>query len=204
MKTVKFPIIAVLCSISIMGLGQNTVHNYQTDIEQVSVVVLNLDGLVRITPVSGKQLRIESTLTTRGDVWGFKREKSRPAFETTGILSSDTLYVSTPGLFSYSSVGINTYSEKIESSISIPGSVKIIINHAHEVEVEPGFTSLDIRNARSVDVNDLAREKIKSLRCVSNKNLTVNGELRGDSYDFEGVGRECYYLSANSIDLNIK
>ena len=204
MKTSKILIIAVLSSISFMGIGQKTVDTYQTDIDKVRVVVLHLDGLARITPVSGNQLRIESNLTTKGDVWGFKREKSRPAFETTSILSSDTLFVSTPRLFSHSSVGINTYSEKIESSIKIPGSVKIIINHANEVEIDPGFTSLIIKKAKSVDMNDLARDKIKSLCCVSNKNLTVNGKLRGDSYEFEGVGRESYYLSANSIDLSIK
>jgi hypothetical protein len=204
MKTRNFLIIAALSSISLMSIGQKTTDTYQTDIDQVRVVVLHLDGQARITPVSGNQLWIESNLTTKGDVWGIKREKSRPAFEINGMLSSDTLYVSTPELFNYSSVGINTYSEKIESSIRIPGSVKVIIIHANKVEIEPGFTCLDIKNAKSVDMNDLTRDRIKSLCCVSKKDLTVNGKLRGDSYEFEGLGRESYYLNANDINLNIK
>ena len=204
MKTRNILIIAVLSSISFTLIGQKTVDNYQTDIDQVSVVVLHLDGLARIRPVSGNQLRIETVLITKGNVWGFKSEKSRPEFEITVIQSSDTLYVSTPGLFSYRSVGINTYSEKIESTIRIPSSVKIIVDQAKEVEIDPGFAFLDIKKARSVDMNDLEKDRIRSLCCISNKWLTVNGKLRGDSYEFEGLGGESYHLNANRIALNIK
>ena len=204
MKTRKFLIIGALSSICIMSMGQKTVHKFQDDLDRVSVVVLDLDGQVRITPTSGSQIEVVSNLSAKGDVWGLKSEKNRPVFETTGTLSSDTLYVKTPTPFSYTSVGINTYSEKIETSIKIPKSLIIIIPNANEIEIESGFASLNLRSAESVELIDLDKDQIKTLCCICNEDLFVNGKPRGDSFEFQGMGVESYYLKAKRIGLNIK
>lgn len=187
-----------------MSMGQETVHKYQDDLDRVNVVVLNLDGHVRITPTSGSQMQVVSNLSTKGNVWGIKTEKSRPVFETLGTLSSDTLYVTTPMLFSYTSVGINTYSETIETSIKISESVEIIIPGANEIEIESGFASLDIRSAESVEIVDLDKDQIKTLCCTCNTNLLVNGNTRGNSFEIQGIGIESYFLKAKRVALTIK
>jgi hypothetical protein len=204
MKTRKSLIIGVLSSICVLSMGQKTVNKYQADLDGVNVVVLDLDGHAKVTPIAGSQIHAVSTLTTKGKVWGLKSEKTRSNFETTGILSSDTLYVTTPKLFSYTSVGINTYSEKIETSIKIPMSAKIIISNANEIKIESGFASLNLRSAESVELVNLEKDQIHTLSCRSNSDLIINDTPKGSSFEFQGLGMEYYYLKAKRMELNFK
>jgi hypothetical protein len=143
-------------------------------------------------------------LNTKGNVWGLKKPKYRPEFKTTSLISNDTLYVTTPQIFSYSAIGINTYSEQIETTIQVLSSTEIIIRKADNVEFEPSFANLSIQEANSIRCLDINKASVKVLQCDSKYNLVVNGLKKGNSFEYKGIGLSKYFLKANTIKITIR
>jgi len=204
MKTSRFIFFGVIISICMMSSAQITEHTFQYDLKSVNVVVLNLDGNVKITPSDDHHIQVVSSLTTSGDVWGLKVQKKRPEFNTSSMLSSDTLYMKTPSLFSYTSVGINTYKEQVETAIQVSENVEIIVQHANDIIMTSGFSNIDIQFANSVILIDLDKSRISSLYCNSSEPLVLNGLARSKSFEFQGIGNEAYSINAIQIELIIQ
>ena len=204
MKTRKAIFIGVLSTISMIANSQNSVHKYQNELENVKVVVLTLDGNVRITPSHDYQIIVNSTLTTQGKVRGIKTPKHRPAFKTSSKLSNDTLYVITAPIFNYSTIGVSTYTETIETIITISENTELIIDNSNSVVLEPGFSKVNIREAKSIALNNVKKTQLQSLSCESSEEIMINGYSKGNSYEFMGVGLENYLLKAKQIDITIQ
>ena len=143
-------------------------------------------------------------MNTKGDVWGLKKPKYRTEFKTTSLVSNDTLYVTTPQIFSYSAIGINTYSEQIETTIQVLSSTEIIIRKANDIEFEANFKNLSIQEANSIRCLDVNKASVKVLHCDSKDNLVVNGLKKGNSFKYEGIGLSKIFLKANTIKIIIK
>jgi len=204
MKSKKTFLFALLSLISIGIHAQDFTHKFNKELKGVSVVVLNLDGNATIYPSLENQVRVISALNTKGSVWGFKIPKNRPEFKTTSLVSNDTLYVTTPSIFSYAAVGINTYSEQIETTIQVLSSTEIIIRNANDIEFEDRFTNLTIQEANAIRCLDINKASVKVLQCNSRDNLVVNGLEKGNSFTYEGTGLSNYFLEANTIKITIK
>lgn len=204
MKSKKNFLFVLLSSISIGIHAQGLTHKFNKELKEVNVVVFNLEGNAIIHPSPENQIRVVSVLNTKGNVWGLKKPKYRPEFKTTYLISNDTLYVTTPQIFSYSAIGINTYSEQIETTIQVLSSTEIIIRKADNVEFEPSFANLSIQEANSIKCLDINKASVKVLQCDSKYNLVVNGLKKGNSFEYEGIGLSKYFLKANTIKITIR
>ncbi len=63
----------------------------------------------------------------------------RNLFEIKSKESNDTLFVSTPFFFNYTSIGINTYKETIENIIRISSNKNIIIQEVDNLTFKGEF-----------------------------------------------------------------
>jgi hypothetical protein len=204
MKSKNTFLFVLFISISIGIHAQGFTHKFNKELKAINVIVLNLEGNVTIHPSLEKQIRVITVLNSKGDVWGLKTPKNRPEFKTTYLVSNDTLHVTTPKKFNYSSVGINTYSEQIETEIQVSSSTKIIVRKANEIKFEAGFTNLSIQEANIIQGLNVNKASVKVLQCDSKNKLVVNGLKKGNSFEYEGTGLSKYFLKANTINITLK
>lgn len=201
MNTFKQSLIIISLLISGISLAQNSIDHFKKSIEDINVIVLRLDGYVKIVPLPTDQIISISTLNSQGEVWGISFPDQRPEFKTQSRQSKDTLYIRTPSRFSYSSIGINTYNEKIETILQISSSVQVIIEKSDKIEITAGWSYLNIIEAKSVELNNLNKSNIKSLLCHSEEKMIDDGQIKPNYYTFEGNGSEFYSIKSNYIKL---
>lgn len=127
----------------------------------------------------------------------------RNLFEIKSKESNDTLFVSTPFFFNYTSIGINTYKETIENIIRISSNKNIIIQEVDNLTFKGEFAKLKVNNSRKTNYQSIKKSETKILKCTANKNLIINGELKKNDYEFRGLGINCISLDANKIKIDI-
>lgn len=204
MKTKNLIFVIALSLTSISSMSQGLISKHIESLESVNTVVIVANGNVTINPIIENELKISSYLQSNGDIWGFKFPEKRPEFESVTRKSNDTLYVTTPKQFYYSTIGISTYSENVESLIQIPIHSEIIVKQGDKIICDDGFQYLEIENASSINLYNTNKEHFKALFCTVSKELKVNGIDKGASYEFQGNGTNTYFLNANNIELTFE
>ena len=197
-----FCVVLMISLVNFVSKAQDSTAKFNQELDNVKVVVLNLSGNATLEPLLGNRINILSILSTEGDVWGTKFPNERPKFQIEYNQSGDTLYVKTPPVFTYKSIGFSTYAEHNTNVIQISSDIPIIISNADHIEIQSGFLHVEILDAD--DINFYARNKsdIKLLNCKSDKNnLKVNGLKKSSSFEFQGVGAESYVFNAKNINL---
>ena len=202
MNKTTFCITLIFSFANIVSKAQDCTAKFKQELGDIKVVVLDLSGDATLEPLLGNRINILSILSTEGDVWGIKIPNNRPKFHTEYNQSGDTLYLKTPPVFTYKTMGFSSYAEHVTNVIQISSEIPIIILNGDHLEIQSGFIRIEILDAD--DINFYAKNKsdIKFLSCKSNKNiLTVNGLKKSSSFEFQGVGKGFYLFNANNINL---
>ena len=201
-KTIFSSILLLTLVNSIVSNAQDVTTKFNRELDNVKVVVLDLSGNTTLQPMVGNRINILSLLSTEGSVWGLKIPDKRPEFQIQYNQSGDTLYVKTPSVFTYKSIGISTYAEQNSNVIQISSEIPIIISNAGHIEIQSGFLKVEIRDADDIDFSASNKADIKLLNCKSDKNLIVNGNKKATSFEFQGIGSESYLFNAKNIKLS--
>ena len=86
-----------------------------------------------ITTLPAQQLKADYS------IGGWKFPAERPPLRIMHHFSGDTLYITTPGQFHPGVIGISTYSESLDNTISIPSGKKLIIHGSGNLTIEDYF-----------------------------------------------------------------
>jgi hypothetical protein len=200
-KTIFFTTIVISLA-NIVLKAQDCTAKFKQELGDIKVVVLDLSGNATLEPLLVNRINILSILSTEGDVWGIKIPKNRPKFQIEYNQSGDTLYVKTPPVFTYKTMGFSSYAEHITNVIQISSAIPIIILNGDHLEIQSGFTSIEILDADEINFYAKNKSDIKLLSCKSKKNnLKVNGLKKSPSFEFQGVGKGSYLFNAKNINL---
>ncbi len=195
---------AIICVLYFLVNAQENSDKSQKSLKDVNVVVLDLCENTTIKNSQSDEIKIESYLFTKGEIWGLKQSKNRPLFKTEIKQSNDTVFVTPPIVYKPKSIGVNTYEEKIETSVYLPYNKQIIVQKADNLIVESRFPSIEIKNTDELKYYSIQKSEIKILLCEAGKELIVNEKQKVRNYEFHGTGKENYILKAKKIILTIK
>lgn len=201
MKKITFTTIALI--IGFISNAQVAKTNFSRSLTGINVIVLTLSGNTSVQGSVGDDLRVNSFLQTKGDIWGWKFPEKRPEFKIEPVISRDTLYITTPAVYTPATIGVSTYSEHIENVIQIPTGKKLIVRQAKKLSVEDDFKYLSILNADNLSVV-IHKSKIMRLKCEAFKSVKINSGEVSKTYLLEGTGADYYALKANQIFVNFK
>jgi len=135
MKNLLFLLMAVCTGITTLP-AQQLKADYSVSARQSNVVVLQLSGNSAVQASGSEEVRVKSSLFVSGKVWGWKFPADRPPLRIMHHFSGDTLYISTPVQFHPGVIGISTYSESFDNTISIPSGKKLIIHGSGNLTIE--------------------------------------------------------------------
>lgn len=112
-----------------------------------TVVLRESGGACKLFVSQSNEITAQSELHTSGGIWGWSFPKKRVPFKISCQQSNDTLYIKMPVTFSFSTIGISTYSEQISSIIQIPADKHVLVQKAKNLTIEGQFKHLDIHNS---------------------------------------------------------
>ncbi len=170
----------------------------------ISVVVISSSEVTNIKRSNKNIVQITSYLFKKGSVWGVKKPAERPSFEAMYRISNDTLFIQTPKRFTPKVIGINTYSEKIESILEIPFSKKILIKKAGQLFFSDTFLNVIVKKSERVSSVDLTKKDIALLKCKASEKLIINGINKSLDFELVNVGKQNIQLNSHEIVINIK
>lgn len=202
MKQINLTLMAIILGLS-TGFAQKTVTQISKSLTGIHVIVLNLSGNTSVQASATDEIKIKSYLQQKGDVWGWKSPNTRPAFQIMERISNDTIYITTPLIFSPNTIGISTYAENIENTIMIPGGKKIFVVHSDNLLVEDEMEHLNVKNTDDITVI-IRKAEVKLLKCNARATLQINSIEHSKSYELNGLGSHIYNLTANKIKLKLK
>jgi hypothetical protein len=202
MKTLFFLLMAVctgMCTLS----AQQLKADYSVPAAQFNVVVLELTGNSAVLASRNEEVRVKSSLFARGKVWGWKFPADKPPLRILHHVSGDTLYISTPDQFHPAVVGISTYSESLDNTISIPSGKKLIIHGSENLSIEDNFSRVEQSGSGTVSLS-VSMTEVSGLKCKARVRLLIDGKLKSGEYELNGKGLEHYQLNADVIKVNFK
>jgi hypothetical protein len=183
--------------------GQPLKTEFSMDMNDINVLVLNLSGHTTIRESADNETSLQSSLTTSGSVVGLKFPSKRPAFNVLSRISSDTLFLFSPPVYSPSSIGINTYSENIENQMLIAPGKTLVVKGKDEIVIEKYHGRVNIRNS-GLTVLKLEKKSIKDLSCEF-ANGIISGETKhSGTYMMNAGGTDEYTVSSETISLTLK
>jgi len=202
MKILFFLLMAVctgMCTLS----AQQLKADYSVPAAQFNVVVLGLSGNSAVQASGNEEVRVKSSLFASGKVWGWKFPAERPPLKIMHHVSGDTLYINTPGQFHPAVVGISTYSESLDNTISIPSGKKLIIHGSVNLSIEDNFSRVEQSDSGTVSLT-VSRTAVSGLKCKARKQLLIDGKVKSGEYELNGAGSGHYQLNADVIKVNFK
>jgi hypothetical protein len=193
----------IFLSCHCISSGQPLKTEFSMNMNNIHVLVLNLSGHTTIRESADNETSMQSSLTSGGSVVGLKFPSKRPAFNVISTISSDTLYLFSPPVYSPSSIGINTYSENIDNQILIPSGKILVIRGKDELVIEKYHGRVNICNSGHT-VLKLEKNSIKDLSCESVKGMILATNKHSDTYTMNGIGTDEYTVSSETISLTLK
>jgi hypothetical protein len=202
MKVLFFLLMAVCTGIATLS-AQQLKADYSVSAKQSNVIVLELSGNSAIQASGSEEVRVKSSLFVSGKVWGWKFPADRPPLRIMHHFSGDTLFISTPGQFHPGAIGISTYSESLDNTISIPSGRKLIIHGSGNLSIEDNFSQVEQSGSGTVSLA-VSMTEVSGLKCKARKRLLIDGEVKSGEYELNGKGSEHYQLNADVIQVNFK
>jgi hypothetical protein len=202
MKKVTLTTITLSLCIA-FGFAQKTTTDLSRSLVNAHVVILSLSGNTSIQSTAINEIRIKSFLQPKGDVWGWKFPDKRQDFEIIARTSNDTVYINTPSKYSPATIGVNTYSERIDNIIALPSDKQIIVKQADNLVVEQDIKSMIIETTNVLTIA-IHKTEIKSLKCRAKNSLKINEVTFPLAYQFDGTGNNSISIQANSISITLK
>ena len=202
MKQINVTMLAIILAIT-TGFAQKTKTEFSKSARAVKVIVFSLTGNSSIQASANDEVKIKSFLQSKGDVWGWKSPDKRPEFKISDRISGDTLFVTTPQVYSPNTIGINTYSENIDNTIMVPEGKKVYVKHSEKLTLEDEMEYVDVNNTNELNVS-IPKSGVRLLKCNAADDLKINSKENSKSYELNGLGTHTYSLAARQITLNLK
>jgi hypothetical protein len=202
MKNLFFLFMAVCTGITTLS-AQQLKADYSVPATKFNVVVLQLSGNSAVQASGSEEVKVKSSLFASGKVWGWKFPADRPPLEIMHHFSGDTLYISTPDQFNPGVIGISTYSESLDNTISIPSGKKLIILGSGNLSIEDDFSQAEQSGSGTVSLA-VSMTEVSGLKCKARKQLLIDGKVKSGEYELNGKGSDHYQLNADVIKINFK
>ncbi len=168
-------------------------------LELINVIVLTLSGDVIIDNSNENIISVHSTLTPSGSVIGWTYPKERPLFEIKSKISGDSLYIETPAVWDQKIIGIDLYTELIESTILLPNNKNVIIKKAKDVEINTGIKNLKVSYTNQLVWNNYNFSAHQLLICDAKDDLIIGGKKMSRDFESYGTGEGIVRIKATSI-----
>jgi len=198
MKTILNLILILLLGQANAQLASNQISE---KLDSIKVIVLTLSGDVIINNSDENIISVHSTLTPSGSVIGWTYPKERPLFEIKSRISGDSLYIETPAVWDQKIIGIDLYSELIESTILLPNNKNIIIKRANDVEINTDIKNLKVSHANHLVWNNYNFSAHQLLMCDARDDLIIGGKRRSGEFESYGNGEGIVRINASSIHI---
>lgn len=197
----QFIILAAFSIISINGKAQ-VKDSRDISFGDLKAVVINVKDQTCIQGSAKNQVSISSYLFKKGKIRGLKSPSERPEFRIECEIIEDTLYLASPAYYSPLTIGINTYSERIETNIEIPGHIPVIIRNAKNLVFKDSFSNVKVLKADKVIYNNLKTSEISTLKCRAKETLLINNVSRSREFEMEGSGTNQIRIDSREIEIN--
>ncbi len=202
MKNELFLFLALSTGITTLT-AQNLKADYSVSARQFNVVMLQLSGNSVVQGSGTDEVRVKSAVFSKGKVWGWRFPADRPSLKISHHYVGDTLYISTPDHFRPGIIGISTYTESLENTVSVPSGKKLIIHGSGYLSIEDNFSQLEQSGSGTVSLS-IRQSEVSRLKCKAVKRLLVDGAAKTSEYELNGRGSEQYQLYADVIKVNFK
>ena len=190
----------ILISIKVMSQnGDNTVIM----IENQKAIFIEASGNLTLNSSNSENIKVNSLLSTQGDIVGYKSPCKRPKFKIKSRYTEDTLYIKIPEKYIPRVIGVSTYRETIESLISVPKGYTVILNNPEKANIEEVNNNIYVFNATETFCKVNSNE-IHTLNCLATKNLLINGIESSRQFKMMGIGKNHIEIESENIILNIK
>lgn len=190
----------LLLAFSNLG-AQTRSHQITEHLEDVNVIVLNLNGDTEISEAKTDSLIVLSELTVSGSVFGWTSDDTRPKFEIEIKKIADTLFVQIPQVWNQKVIGIDTYTEDINSIIYIPNNKPIVINKANNLKLNVTNSNIRVIEADKVFWDCFHDLSYKYLSCEARYGLNINGIDVDEKYETFGSGEGIILIKSKKIEL---
>ena len=198
MKTILSLILILLLGHANAQLASNQISE---KLDSINVVVLTLSGDVIIENSNENIISVHSTLTPSGSVIGWTYPKERPPFEIKSRISADSLFIETPAVWDQKIIGIDLYTELIESTILLPENKNVIIKKANDVEINTDIKNLKVSYTNHLVWNNYNFSAHQLLMCDARDDLIIGGKSRNGEFESYGNGEGIVRINASSIHI---
>ena len=196
MKTILSLILILLLGHANAQLASNQISE---KLDSINVVVLTLSGDVIIENSNENIISVHSTLTPSGSVIGWTYPKERPPFEIKSRISADSLFIETPAVWDQKIIGIDLYTELIESTILLPENKNVIIKKANDVEINTDIKNLKVSRTNRLEWNNFNFSAHQLLMCDAKDDLIIGGKSKSRYFESYGNGEGIVRIKASSI-----
>ena len=197
----QFIILAAFSIISINGKAQ-VKDSKEISTGSLKAVVIEANDETSIQRSAKDLISISSYLFKKGKIRGLKSPSERPDFRIECAISNDTLYLASPAYYSPVTIGINTYSERIETNIEIPGHIPVIITNSKNLVLKDPLSNVKVLKADKVIYNNLKTSEISTLKCRAKETLLINNITRSREFEMEGRGTNQIRIDSREIEIN--
>lgn len=171
----------------------------QVSLESIKVIELEVGGATTIIRNDQRNLKVTSSLTPHGTVFGWSFDKERPTFTIEHTMKADTLVLKAPKKWNQKIIGVDLYSEDIETIICLPENMNVIISSADKLIIDNNFQRLKVLRSRSIELNRIDKTHVGLVICNASRKLTIGGLKYKLNHEIEGTGTGYYLLKAETI-----
>ena len=170
--------------------------------EGISVIVIESGGETTIRQTALSEIKIASSLSASGKVYGAKLGNTkRPKFELQTLIKNDTLFIKMPSEFTYSSIGVNLYSETVQNQLILPAHIRLIVRKAEHVILDTELSYVDIKSAKKVRSQSLELDHYSVVYCEPKTRLKIGGKTKS-TFMHKGEGEKILMIKSDYIKIN--
>lgn len=168
-------------------------------LDAITVIVLELHGNAHLSLNKQNELKMESLLTPKGSVIGWSFDSERPPFEINYQISNDTLFVSSPQKWDQKVVGVDLYTEQVDTKIYFPEHSNVIVKSADKLVIDNSFSRFKVLECRVIEYSGMDTSDFGLMICNASRRLTIGGLKYKLNHEIEGTGTGYYLLKAETI-----
>lgn len=172
-------------------------------IENQKIIFIETTGKITLNSSNAENVKVNSLLTTKGEIVGYKSPNQRPQFIIKSRFTQDTLFIKIPEKYNPRVIGVNTYQETIESIVSVPDGYTVVINNPEKANIKEVNNDIYVLNSKETfcKVNS---NNIETLNCIATNNLLINGIESNKQFKMKGIGKNYIEIESENIILNIQ
>ncbi len=197
-------IISIIGALAVLGAQDSDPDKMSHNLEQISEVILNLEGNIEVNTWSKSELLAEYEVRSSGSVFGFSNKDRREEYKLEKRVGGSILTVQAKPRAGLKAVGVVMYSETEHHVIYLPENIRLSIkSKSGKIQINGDFQKLTVENDGEL-VGRFRKDAISSLMCEADqRKLVINGTKKNGTYEFSGTGQGTYNITSKRIRLTI-